>query len=89
MRQDNLLLWQSASHEGCSNLASQKRSTGRPISLEDVGRKVDEELKQIVDYLNNDVVPKVRTESSSALRKAAQQLQKLADYMDEHRQRPS
>ncbi len=70
-------------------MASQKRSTRRPISLEDVGRRVDEELKQIVDYLNNDVVPKVRTESSSALRKAAQQLQKLADYMDEHRQRPS
>ncbi len=70
-------------------MASQKRSSGRPISLEDVGRRVDEELKQIVDYLNNDVVPKVRTESSSALRKAAQQLQRLADYMDEHRQRPS
>ena len=70
-------------------MASQKRSSRRPINLEDVGRRIDEELRQIVDYLNNDVVPKVRTESSSALRKAAQQLQKLADYMDEHRQRPS
>ncbi len=65
-----------------------KQARKRP-NLEDVGRRVDEELQRIVEYLNNEVVPKVRTESSSALRKAAQQLHKLADYMDEHRQRPS
>lgn len=70
-------------------MVSHNRSSRRPTNLEDVGRKIDEELKQIVEYLDKEVVPKVRTESSSALRKAAQQLQKLADYMDKHRQRPS
>jgi hypothetical protein len=70
----------------CSNLATKDR---KHTNLEDVGRKIDEELKQIVGYLNDEVVPKVRTQSSSALRKAADQLRKLADYMDEHRQRPS
>jgi uncharacterized protein involved in exopolysaccharide biosynthesis len=68
-------------------LAAQDRN--KRTNLEDVGRRIDEELQQIIGYLNNDVVPKVRTESSSALRKAAEQLRKLADYMDEHRQRPS
>ena len=70
-------------------MASKDRNPRKRPSLEDVGRKIDEDLKQIVDYLNGEVVPKVRTQSSSALRKAAQQLQKLADFMDEHRQRPS
>ncbi len=64
-------------------------SSRKRTSFEDVGRKIDQDLKQIIDYLNDEVVPKVRTQSSSALRKAAQQLHKLADFMDEHRQRPS
>ncbi|HVP43944.1 MAG TPA: hypothetical protein VMS96_10960 [Terriglobales bacterium] len=68
---------------------SPNRKSRKGAHFEDVGRKIDRELKQIVDYLNDEVVPKVRTESSSALRKAAQQLHKLADFMDEHRQRPS
>ena len=70
-------------------MASQDRNSRKRTSLEDVGRKIDEDLKEIIDYLNGEVVPKVRMQSSSALRKAAQQLQKLADFMDEHRQRPS
>ena len=70
-------------------MASQDRKSRPRTSFEDVGRKVDQDLKQIIDYLNDEVVPKVRTQSSSALRKAAQQLQRLADFMDEHRQRPS
>lgn len=70
-------------------MASKDRNSRTRSNFEDVGRKIDDDLKQIIDYLNGEVVPKVRTQSSSALRKAAQQLQKLADYMDEHRQRPS
>ena len=45
--------------------------------------RVERELKQVITYLNDEVVPTVRKESSGALRTAAEQLSKLADYMDE------
>lgn len=45
--------------------------------------RVERELKQVIVYLNDEVVPTVRKESSSALRIASDQLSKLADYMDE------
>ena len=49
--------------------------------------RVERELKQVIVYLNDEVVPTVRKESSSALRTAAEQLAKLADYMDEAKRR--
>ena len=56
-----------------------------PDSLEEMGRKVGRELGEIVNYLNNEVVPKVRTQSTQGLRTAAQKLVELADYMDRNR----
>ena len=56
-----------------------------PDSLEETGRKVGRELGEIVNYLNNEVVPKVRTQSTQGLRTAAQKLVELADYMDRNR----
>lgn len=57
---------------------------------EDTNRKIHEavdrverEVKQVITYLNDEVVPTVRQESSRALRTASEQLAKLADYMDE------
>ena len=61
--------------------------------FEDFGRKVDEtlnkavprvedELKKVIAYLNDEVVPGVRQNSSKALRVAADQLTKLAEHMD-------
>ena len=44
---------------------------------------VERELKELIDYLDREVVPKVRTQSSRAMRVAATKLAKLADYMDE------
>jgi hypothetical protein len=44
---------------------------------------VERELKELIDYLDREVVPKVRTQSSRAMRVAASKLAKLADYMDE------
>jgi hypothetical protein len=66
-------------------------SQGRPF--ENFGRKVDEqfsnvaprveeEVRKVITYLNDEVVPKVRQNSSEALRAAADHLQKLADYME-------
>ena len=45
--------------------------------------RVERELKQVIVYLNDEVVPTVRQESTKALRLASEQLAKLADYMDE------
>ena len=56
-----------------------------PSDLEEVGRKVGRELGEIVAYLNNEVVPKVRDQSSQGLRVAAQKLTQLAEYMEKHK----
>jgi hypothetical protein len=61
--------------------------------FEEFGRKVDEtfnrtaprveeEVKKVIAYLNNEVVPGVRENSSKALRVAAEQLDRLAEYLD-------
>ncbi len=64
-------------------------------SLEDFGRnldkglgvaakKLEEESDKAITYLNDEVVPAIRTRSSKALRIAAEQLARLADFMDQN-----
>ena len=53
--------------------------------LQDAARRAEEELRRFVRYLDDEVVPEVRRNSSSALRTAAVHLQKLADNMDDAR----
>ncbi|MGA8041554.1 MAG: hypothetical protein WCA37_02005 [Terracidiphilus sp.] len=55
-----------------------------------VGRRIEEaieliemELRHAVAYMNDAVVPQVRTESITAMRKLAESLQKLADRMEQ------
>ena len=61
--------------------------------FEDFGRKIDEtvnkavprvedELKKVIAYLNDEVVPRVRENSSKGLRVAADQLTKIAEHLD-------
>lgn len=65
-----------------------KRSAPRPTkSLEDVGRRMDQELEEFIRWFNNDVVPQARRHSSRALRTAATKLSQFADYMDESKRR--
>jgi len=56
-----------------------------PSSLEEMGRTIGKELGEIVHYLNSEVVPKARGQSSQGLRVAAEKLLKLADYMDQNK----
>jgi len=44
--------------------------------------RVEEELKKVIAYLNDEVVPQVRQNSSQALRIAAEQLNRLAERLD-------
>ncbi len=68
--------------------------------FENFGRRVDEtfgkdfgaaiprirdEIQKVAAYLNDEVVPHLRQDSSQALRSAAEQLGKLADYLDDNR----
>ena len=61
--------------------------------FEDFGRKIDErfadtaprveeEIKKVITYLNDEVVPQVRQHSSQALRIAAERLARLAEHLD-------
>ena len=45
--------------------------------------RVEEELKKVIDYLNDQVVPQLRQDSSHALRAAADRLRKLAEQLDD------
>jgi hypothetical protein len=67
-----------------------------PTRLEEIGRKVgktvgeavknlDQEGERVIAYLNSEVVPAIRSGSSKALRVAAEQLSRLAEYMDQNR----
>ena len=61
---------------------------GRKIDerVADVLPRVEEEVKKVITYLNDEVVPQVRQNSSQALRVAAEQLARLAEYLDKKRQ---
>jgi hypothetical protein len=65
----------------------------RSRGFENFGRKVDEtvsqakprleeEVKKVIAYLNDEVVPGVRQNSSKALRIASENLARLADHLE-------
>jgi hypothetical protein len=53
--------------------------------IADFAERLEKESADLINYLNNEVVPAVRTHSSKALRVAAQELSRLADYFDEQK----
>jgi len=46
--------------------------------------RVEEEVKKVIAYLNDEVVPQVRQNSSQALKVAAEHLQRLAEHLDKN-----
>ena len=51
--------------------------------LNEAGARLEEELRRVVRYVDEEVVPEVRKNGSRALRIAAERMRKLADQMDE------
>jgi hypothetical protein len=47
--------------------------------------RVEEEVKKVIAYLNDQVVPQLRQDSSQALHSAADRLRKLAEQLDDRR----
>jgi vacuolar-type H+-ATPase subunit H len=54
-------------------------------SIADAAERLEKESAEFIQYLNNEVVPAVRTHSTKALRIAAEKLTRLADYMEQTR----
>ena len=52
--------------------------------LREAAAKAEEELHRVVTYINDEVVPDIRRNGSVALKAAAEQMQKLAQRMEEH-----
>lgn len=60
---------------------------GRKLDTEfgEAAQKMEREKEKVINYLNSEVVPAIRNHSSKALRVAAEQLNKLAEFMDKDR----
>ena len=53
-------------------------------TISDAADHLEKEIPEFIQYLNNEVVPAVRTHSTKALRIASQKLSEFADYMEQH-----
>jgi hypothetical protein len=57
-------------------------------TINDAAERLEKEIPEFIKYLNDEVVPAVRTHSTKALRTASQKLNDFADYMDQHHHPP-
>jgi len=57
-------------------------------TINDAAERLEKEIPEFIKYLNDEVVPAVRTHSTKALRTASEKLAEFADYMDQHQPRP-
>ena len=54
-------------------------------SVANMAESMEKETAELITYLNDEVVPAVRTHSSKALRTAAGKLAEFADYLETQR----
>jgi hypothetical protein len=54
-------------------------------TVSDAAERLEKDSSDLIAYLNNEVVPAVRAQSSKALRVAADRLHQLANFMDENK----
>jgi CHAD domain-containing protein len=76
-----------ASEPGSQSTSSRFESFGRKLDEQfgNVAPRVEEEVKKVIAYLNDEVVPQVRQSSSEALRTASEHLNRLAEHLDRAR----
>jgi len=51
-------------------------------TVADAAERLEKEIPEFIKYLNDEVVPAVRTHSTKALRVASEKLTEFADYME-------
>jgi glutamyl-tRNA reductase len=56
--------------------------------INEATERLEKEIPEFIKYLNDEVVPAVRTHSTKALRVASQKLSEFADYMEQNPQKP-
>ena len=54
-------------------------------SVANIAETMEKETAELIAYLNDEVVPAVRSHSSKAVRTAAGKLSKFADFLESHR----
>jgi len=54
-------------------------------SMANLAETLEKETSELVTYLNNEVVPAVRTHSSKALRTAAGKLSEFAEFLEKQK----
>jgi len=57
-------------------------------TIDDAARRLEKEIPEFIKYLNDEVVPAVRSQSTKALRVASEKLAEFADYMEQHPTQP-
>jgi glutamyl-tRNA reductase len=57
-------------------------------TINEAAERLEKEIPEFIKYLNDEVVPAVRTHSTKALRVASQKLTEFADYMDQQHHQP-
>ena len=57
-------------------------------TVADATERLEKEIPEFIKYLNDEVVPAVRTHSTKALRVASQKLTEFADYMEHAQRKP-
>jgi len=58
---------------------------GRKVDAQfgNIGPRIEDEVKRVIGYLNDQVVPQLRQDSAQALHAAADRLHKLAQQLDD------
>jgi hypothetical protein len=54
-------------------------------SVGEFAEQLEKDSAELIAYLNNEVVPAIRTHSTHALRTASDKLKQMADYLDEQK----
>jgi hypothetical protein len=57
-------------------------------SVANLADTLEKDTAELLAYLNDQVVPAVRTHSSKSLRSAASKLAEFADYLEKHPKNP-
>jgi hypothetical protein len=52
-------------------------------TINEAAERLEKELPELIKYLNDEVVPAVRTHSTKALRVASEKLAEFANYMEQ------
>lgn len=54
-------------------------------SVGNFAEQLEKDSAELIAYLNDEVVPAIRSHSTNALRTASEKLKEMADYLDEQK----